>query len=137
MFDRQSRLPLRRRSQKKTHGPSALRPWRVIATVVVIAFVSVYVAFAAISLSTSVPYTQNFNGMGIPLSNPAPSNLPADFRQDTIVPPRTLGSFGASGTTPRAGGANMPLIAAAGSYNFGAGASTLGDSDRAPGFISN
>ena len=93
MFDRQSRLPLRRTRQKKTSRPSLLRTWRLVATVTLIALASVYVAFAAISLSTSVPYTQNFAGMGIPLTNPAPSNLPADFRQDTISATRTVGIF--------------------------------------------
>ena len=138
MFDRQSRLPLRRTSQKKTHGPPALRAWRVITVVVVIALVSVYVSFAAISLSTSVPYTQDFTSMGIPLSNPAPSNLPVDFRQDTIAAVRTLGSFGSASTqTARVGGANVSTTAANGSYNFGAGTSTLGNADRAAGFISS
>ena len=75
--------------------------------------------------------------MGTPLSNPAASNLPVDFSQDTIVPPRTLGSFGGAVTTSRVGGANMPNPASPGAYNFGAGTATLGDSDRAVGFISN
>src|SRR5689334_18526844 len=138
MFDRPSRLPLRRTRQQKTNRPTSVRTWRIIATVTLIALASVYVAFAAISLSTSVPYTQNFTSMGIPLSNPAPSNLPADFRQDTIAAVRTLGSFSASNvTTARVGGANVSTTAANGSYNFGAGTTTLGDADRAPGFISS
>jgi DNA/RNA endonuclease G (NUC1) len=137
MFDRQSRLPLRRSHQKRTSTPALSRTWRLVATVTLVAFASVYVAFAAISLSTSIPYTQNFASMGIPLSNPAPSNLPVDFRQDTIAAPRTLGSFGGSTTTARVGGANVSTTAANGSYNFGAGTSTLGDADRAVGFISS
>jgi endonuclease G len=138
MFDRQSRLPLRRTRQQKTNGPSQVRTWRLVATVVLIALASVYVAFAAISLSTSVPYTQNFSSMGIPLTNPAPSNLPADFRQDTISAPRSVGSFSAASTqTARVGGANVSTTAANGSYNFGTGTTTLGDSDRAVGFISS
>ena len=136
MFDHQSRLPLRRTRQQKTHRPNRVRTWRIVATVTVVAFASVYVAFAAISLSTSVPYSQNFNSMGIPLKNPAPSNLPVDFGQDTIVPPRTLASVGGTTTTARVAGANMSSTALPGSYNFGAGTSTLGDSDRAPGFVS-
>jgi DNA/RNA endonuclease G (NUC1) len=75
--------------------------------------------------------------MGIPLSNPAASNLPVDFGQDIIVPPRTLGSFGGAVTTSRVGGANMPNPTSPGAYSFGAGTTTLGDSDRAVGFISN
>jgi endonuclease G len=138
MFDRPSRLPLRRTRQQKTPGPTRVRTWRVVATVIIVALASVYVAFAAISLSTSVPYSQNFNSMGIPLTNPAVSNLPADFRFETIVPPRTLGSFaGGSTTTGRVAGANMPSNASPTAYNFGAGTSTLGDADRAVGFVSN
>jgi len=138
MFDRPSRLPLRRTRQQKTPGPTRVRVWRIFAIATVVALASVYVAFAAISLSTSVPYSQNFNSMGIPLTNPAPSNLPADFRFETIVPPRTLGSFaGGSVTTGRVAGANMPSNASPTAYNFGAGTSTLGDSDRAVGFVSN
>jgi hypothetical protein len=138
MFDRPSRLPLRRTRQQKSNRPNLARTWRIIATVTLIALASVYVAFAAISLSTSIPYSQNFTSMGIPLSNPAPSNLPADFRQDTIAAVRTLGSFSSSNTqTARVGGANVSTTAANGSYNFGAGTTTLGDADRAPGFISS
>src|SRR5215207_3872904 len=115
MFERQSRLPLRRTRQKKTSRPSALRTWRLVATVILIALASVYVAFAAISLSTSVPYTQNFASMGIPLTNPAPSSLPANFRQDKIAAVRTLGSFSAASTqTARVGGANVSTTAANG-----------------------
>ena len=112
--------------------------WRFVATVTLIALASAYVAFAAISLSTSIPYTQNFASMGIPLTNPAPSSLPADFRADTISAVRTLGVFGAaSAQTNRVGGANVSTVAANGSYNFGAGTSNLGDADRAAGFISS
>lgn len=138
MFERQSRLPLRRTRQKKTNRPALVRTWRIAATIALVVVASVYVAFAAISLSTSIAYTQNFASMGIPLSNPAPSSLPADFRQDTISAARTLGSFSsASAQTNRVGGANVSTTAASGSYNFGAGTSNLGDADRAPGFISS
>ena len=115
-----------------------MRTWRVVATIAVVAFVSVYVAFAAISLSTSIAYTQNFDSLNIPLSSPTPSNLPADFRQETISAPRTLGSFGSGSTqTLRVGGANLPTNAANGSYNFGAGTTSLGNADRAPGFLAS
>ena len=138
MLDRQSRLPLRRTRQQKNHRPATRRTWRIVATVTLVALASVYVAFAAISLSTSIPYTQNFASMGIPLTNPAPSSLPADFRQDTIAAARTLGNyFSASVQTNRVGGANVSTTAANGSYNFGAGTTTLGDADRAAGFISS
>ena len=138
MFERQSRLPLRRTRQQKTNRPATIRTWRLVATVTLVAFASVYVAFAAISLSTSIPYTQNFSSMGIPLSNPAPSTLPADFLLDTIAAPRTIGALvGIRTTTARVGGANVPTTASQGSYNFGAGTSTLGDADRAVGFIAS
>ena len=88
MFDRQSRLPLRRTRQQKTNRPTLFERG-ASSRLYTFALASVYVAFAAISLSTSIPYTQNFNSMGIPLTNPAPSNLPADFRQDTIAPQNT------------------------------------------------
>lgn len=138
MFAHNSRSALRRTRRKKNNGPTLIRTWRVVTTVIVLALVSVYVAFAAISLSTTVPYTQNFASMGIPASNPAPSALPADFRQDTISAVRTLGVYGSASTqTARVGGANVATNAANGSYNFGAGAATLGDADRAAGFISS
>jgi hypothetical protein len=104
----------------------------------VVALVSAYVAFAAISLSTSAAYTQNFDTLGIPLSSPTPSNLPVDFRQETISAVRTLGSFfSGNPQTLRVGGANLSTTAANGSYNFGAGATALGNSDRAPGFLAS
>ena len=141
MFDRPSRLPLRRTRQQKNQKPALARTWRLltlVTAVTLMALASVYVALAAISLSTSIPYSQNFDSMGIPLSNPAPSNLPADFRQDTVAAVRTLGSFFAANvTTARVGGANVSTAAANGSYNFGAGTTTLGDADRAAGFISS
>ena len=143
MFARNSRLPFRRTRQHKTRPqenqrPALIRTWRVIVTVAVVALVSVYVAFAAISLSTSIAYTQNFDSMNIPLSSPTPSNLPVDFRQETISSVRTIGSFGTGLVqTLRVGGANLSTTAANGSYNFGAGTTTLGNSDRAPGFLAS
>jgi endonuclease G len=110
----------------------------VLATIVVVALVSVYVAFAAISLSTSTAYTQNFDSLGLPISSPTPSNLPVDFRVETISAVRTLGSFSSGNVqTLRVGGANLSTVAANGTYNFGAGSSSLGNSDRAPGFIAS
>ena len=115
-----------------------MRTGRVLATVAAVALVSAYVAFAAISLSTSIAYTQNFDSLNIPLSSPTPSNLPADFRQETISAPRTLGSFISGNTqTLRVGGANLSTTAANGSYNFGAGTTSLGNADRAPGFLAS
>ena len=142
MFARKSRLPFRRTRLQKTGQHNSrfalIRTWRVVTTVAVVAVISVYVAFAAISLSTSIAYTQNFDTLGIPLSSPTPSNLPVDFRQQTISGVRLLGSFSSGLTqTARAGGANLSTTAANGSYNFGAGTAALGNSDRAPGFLAS
>jgi DNA/RNA endonuclease G (NUC1) len=138
MFARKLQPSLRRTRRQKTHRPSLTRTWRVLVIVAVVALVSVYVAFAAISLSTSVSYTQNFDSMNIPLSSPTPSNLPADFRVLTVSAVRNVGSFGsASNQTLRVGGANLSSAAANGSYNFGAGGTALGNADRAPGFLAS
>jgi len=138
MLARKSDTKLRRTRRQKTHRPALTRTWRVLVTVAVVALVSVYVAFAAISLSTSVAYTQNFDSLGIPLSSPTPSNLPVDFRLSTASTPRAISSFlSATNQTLRVGGANLATNAANGSYNFGAGTTALGNSDRAPGFLSS
>src|SRR6185295_16501846 len=124
--------------QRRSTTSLLSRTWLIATVVCSVAIVSVYVAFAAISLSTSVPFTENFDGMGIPPSNPAPSTLPANFRLDTISAARTLGSWGAaSNQTARVAGANMATNAANGSYNFGSGSTTLGGADRAVGFIAS
>ena len=138
MFARKSRLPLRRTYQGKTSRPALIRTWRVIATVVVVALVSAYVAFAAISVSTSIAYTQNFDSLGVQSTTPTPSNLPADFRVATSSAPRAIGPFSSAlPQTTRVGGANLSSTAANGTYNFGAGTATFGNADRAPGFLSS
>src|SRR3989442_9670115 len=76
--------------------------------------------------------------MGIPGTATTASTLPADFRADALTTVRTVGTFAAAGTTTaRAGGANLSTTAANGIYNFGAGAATLGNSDRAVGFLAS
>src|SRR5215472_4985593 len=76
------------------------------------------IASAAISLSTSTAYTQNFDGIG----TAAAATLPTDFRADRISTVRTVGSFATAGTvTTSAGGANLSTSAANGIYNFGSG----------------
>lgn len=138
MLQRRSRLPLRRTRQQKSNRPATVRTGRIVTFVTLIAFASVYVAFAAISLSTSVPFTQNFSSMGVPATTSTASILPANFSVASVVSPRTIGPLvGTSTTTPRAGGANFSSTAAAGSYNFGAGTTNIGDADRAVGFISS
>jgi DNA/RNA endonuclease G (NUC1) len=138
MFPRIKRQRNQRSPGPKVHVSFLIRTWLIVTVVCCIALLSVYVTFAAISLSTSVPYTQSFDGMGIPISNPTPSALPADFRLDTIVAPRTLGSYSSASTqTTRVAGANMATNAANGPYNFGSGTTTLGGPDRAAGFIAS
>ena len=138
MFARKPSTPHRRTRKPKNHRPALTRTWRILATVAFVTLVWVYVAFAAISLSTSTTYTQNFDSMDIPLSSTTPSNLPADFRVLTLATPGSIGSFSSAGTqTARAGGANLSTTAANGSYNFGAGTSALGNSDRAVGFLAS
>ncbi len=96
---------------------------------------------AAIPISTSATYEQNFDGMGTPATISTASTLPTDFRADTIPTAgavRTVGTLTAALTTvARAGGASLSTSAANGSYNFGAGTAALGNTDRSPGFLSS
>ena len=106
--------------------------------VICFAIISVHIVSAAIALSTSIAYTQSFDGMGIPATATTVSTLPADFRVDNSSPVRTVGTFGAAlSTTARAGGANLSTSASNGIYNFGSGTTSLGGSDRAVGFLSS
>jgi hypothetical protein len=95
-------------------------------------------AFAAISLSTTTPATQNFDSIG----TSATATLPADFKVDATATAnaadvRKLGTFAAAvSQTARVGGANLSTSAANGIYNFGAGTTTTG-SDRAIGFLAS
>ncbi len=95
-------------------------------------------ALAAISLSSTTPYTQNFDGIG----TTATAALPTDFKADatataTASDVRHVGTFAAAGTaTVRLGGANLSTTAANGIYNFGAGTTTTG-ADRAIGFLAS
>ena len=96
-------------------------------------FIIVSVALADIPLSTSVPATQNFDGIGIA----AVATLPTDFRVDKPATVRTVGTFtGAASATSFAGGANLSSSASNGIYNFGSGTTTTGP-DRAVGFLSS
>jgi len=109
-----------------------------VACTVAVAALFAVVVHAAISLSTSAPATQDFDGMGIPATATTPSALPADFRADNPSTVRTVGSFAVAGsTTPRAGGASLSSSAANGIYSFGAGTTALGSTDRAVGFVSS
>ncbi|MDQ6801663.1 MAG: lamin tail domain-containing protein, partial [Acidobacteriota bacterium] len=95
-------------------------------------------AFPAISISTATPYTQNFDGMGVPPTATTQSSLPGDFRADAQSAVRTIGTFAAAGIiTVRGGGASLSTTAANGIYNFGSGTTALGGSDRAVGFLAS
>ena len=90
-------------------------------------------ALAALSLSTSIPIIEIFDGIG----TTATATLPTDFRVDRLGTVRSVGSFSAALTaTTQAGGANLSTTAANGVYNFGAGTSATGP-DRAVGFLSS
>jgi len=109
-----------------------------LATALSIVAIATYVVRAAVSLSTTTAYTQNFDGMGIPATATTVSTLPADFRADALTTVRTVGTFAAAGTTTaRAGGANLSTTAANGIYSFGAGTTALGSIDRAVGFLAS
>ena len=117
---------------------SRSRLFIITTSIPVLALISVAVVFAAISLSTSTVYTQNFDGMGVPATTTTPSTLPTDFKADTLTTVRTVGVFSAAGTTTaRAGGADLATNAANGIYNYGSGTATLGGSDRAVGFLAS
>src|SRR5262247_2023054 len=105
-----------------------------VTSVLLLLLISAYIAYAAISLSTSTAYTQNFDGIG----TTATAILPADFRVDrTTTAVRTVGTYAAAGTnTSLLGGANLSSSASNGIYNFGAGTTTTGP-DRAVGFLAS
>src|SRR5437660_519769 len=105
----------------------------IAASILFAVSIAFYVALAAISIPTAVPYTQNFDGMG----TSATATLPADFRVDKPTTVRTVGNFATAVTaTSLAGGANLSSTASNGIYNFGSGAGTTG-ADRAVGFLSS
>src|SRR5437868_15522973 len=106
---------------------------RQLAAVVCLLVICTCAAFAAIALSTSIPYQQNFDGMG----TTATASLPADFKADKVATVRTVGNFAtALAATSLAGGANLSTTASNGIYNFGSGTNTTG-ADRAVGFLSS
>ena len=59
--------------------------FRVCASIVVLLLMCVYVAFAAISLSTTTPYSQSLDSLGTPATATTASTLPADFRVDATT----------------------------------------------------
>ena len=109
-----------------------------IAAVLSIVAIASYAVRAAVGLSTTTAYTQNFDCLGVPATTTTPSTLPTDFKADALSAVRTLGTYATAGTTTaRAGGANLSTTAANGIYNFGSGTTTLGGSDRVVGFLAS
>jgi predicted extracellular nuclease len=94
--------------------------------------------YGQIQISTSTPYTQNYDSIG----TTATATLPANFKVDrtltsTTTDVRKVGTFAAAGTaTTQVGGANLSTSASNGIYNFGDGTTTTG-SNRSIGFLSS
>ena len=94
------------------------------------------VAFAAIAISTTTPFLQDFNTIG----TSATATLPADFRVDrtatsTAADVRRVLTWAAAGSqTTQAGSANLSTSAANGIYNFGV---TAASTERAIGFLAS
>jgi DNA/RNA endonuclease G (NUC1) len=117
---------------KSTPKSAKSRFFIVTASISVLALISVAVVLAAISLSTSTAYTQNFDTIG----TTAAAVLPADFKADRLGTVRTVGTYAGAGTaTTQTGGPNLSTSAANGIYNFGSGTTNTG-SERAVGFLS-
>src|SRR4051812_33054113 len=76
-------------------SPSS-RQWLIssVATVVLVAMLSLSIVWAAISLSTSTPYTQSFDS----LSTSATAPLPTDWKVDKQTVVRTVGTYAAAVT---------------------------------------
>ena len=115
------------------HPIKVLAIWVSILFVLVISLNNARPVRAAVSLSTTTPYTQDFNSLG----TSAIAELPTDWRvsrDDANC--RTVGKYSDAGSsTQRTGGNSLPDGATAGIYNFGAGNFDVA-TDRAVGFFS-
>jgi hypothetical protein len=131
------RLPLSRsflRAHKRLAIANGKRLFVIALSLWLIAMITRFPVMAAISLSTSMAYTQNFDGMG----TSATATLPTDWRVDKQSTARTVGSFASAVTaTERNGGASLSASAANGIYNFGSGTTATGGTDRSVGFLSS
>src|SRR5450759_3025353 len=82
------------------------------------------------TISNGGTYLQNFDGMTIT----ATATLPVGWKADENTIPRTLGIYSAAQNhTDFIAGANMANPLPGGAYNFGAGTTADGNSDRALG----
>jgi DNA/RNA endonuclease G (NUC1) len=107
---------------------------RALAVCALVSLLAVVVS-AAVSITTGAAYVQTFDSIG----TAATATLPVDFRVDrTATTSRTPGNFAAAGTaTTATGGPNLSTSASNGIYNFGAGTTAPGGSDRAIGFLAS
>jgi hypothetical protein len=107
------------------------RPLISLSAVLVLLTICTSLVWAAIPISTSTPYIQNFDAIGTSTT----ATLPTDFKADIQTAVRTVGNFATAGTaTTRSGGTNLSTTAANGIYNFG---STADNNERAVGFLSS
>lgn len=101
---------------------------------------STFVFDSPLTVPTSAPTVQDFNGLG----TAAVTTLGSAWRIDKQVNPRTLGTFAAAMyKTDFRAGASLPATAGNGIYNFGAGVANtqaanywLNSTDRALGWLS-
>ncbi|HEX8143594.1 MAG TPA: DNA/RNA non-specific endonuclease [Pyrinomonadaceae bacterium] len=109
----------------------AKRYYLFVAVLLVALTLTLVHALAAVSLSTTTTYVQNFDTIG----TGGTATLPADFKVDRPAGVRTLGNYATAGNaTTLAGGTNLSTTAQNGIYNFGA---TANSADRAIGFVSS
>jgi len=85
-------------------------------------------AHAAVSLSTTVPVTQNFDAMGSSLT------LPTDWKVDKPTTVRTVGTYSSALATAGLTGSTLGSSASNGIYNLNATSPTT---DHAIGFLSS
>ncbi len=87
-----------------------------------------------VSISAGTTYTQNFDSLG----TTATATLPYGWKADKLTTIRTVGTYSSAVTaTTVVGGASMATGASNGIYNFGAGTTSAGGSDRAVGGLSS
>lgn len=87
-----------------------------------------------VSISAGNTYTQNFDSLGAT----ATAALPYAWKADKLTSIRTVGTYSSAVTaTTVVGGASMATGASNGIYNFGAGTTSNGGSDRAIGGLSS
>src|SRR3954447_6022065 len=97
------------------------KPSRVLVVCAFLFLLSIVAS--AVSISSSAPISQTFDGIG----TTAAATLPTDFKVDRLSTSaasdvRRVGTFSTAVTaTTQAGGANLGTSASNGIYNFGSG----------------